>query len=145
MASSTRKKARSSTSETTASVAELAAEAGRHLETAAMLRSIGELIIPRFHDDHGRLPAYLLRRQGSGPRPAQTEAVAQTEGAIESLAREFDGRAQALLGLRIRVGDRETPTPDVDFMSDEVVERDSLEGEFRVARGKRTDGCPRGE
>lgn len=137
MAARTRKNANGSTA-ATASVAELVAAAGRHLETAAMLRSIGELIIPRFHDDHGRLPAYLLRRQGSGPRPAQTEAVAQTEGAIENLAREFDARARALLHLRVPIDDGETPADSENFASDEVVERDLLEAELRAATGVRS-------
>lgn len=128
MTSRTRKRASSSSSETTASVAELAAEAGRHLETAAMLRSLGHVIYDRFHNDVGKLPAFLLRRQGSGPRPAQTQAIAQTQAVIETLAREFDERARALLGLRLRVGEREAPSPNEDGMSedgmsDEVVER----------------------
>lgn len=134
MASSTRKRMSSSASETTASVAELAAEAGRFLEAAAMLRSLGRLIGPRFHDDHGNLPAFLLRRRGSGPRPAQTEAVVETEAAIEIMAREFDARAHVLLGLRVLVGERGAPSPSEDCMSDEVVERDSLEAELKIAK-----------
>lgn len=117
----------------TAAVQDLVSEAGRYVEAAAILRAVRAGVAPRFHADGGRLPDLLLRRQGSGPRPAQTESIVDAEIAIETLAREFDARARALLGLRVEVGDRAVPSPSESFTSDEVVEREALEAELKVA------------
>src|SRR5690606_38256776 len=103
MTSIAKKKPRPTSNGTTAAVQDLVTEAGRSVEAAAILRAVWARIVPLFHADGGRLPALLLRRQGSGPRPALTESIVDAEIAIETVAREFDGRAQALLGLRVDV------------------------------------------
>lgn len=117
----------------TASVQALVSEASRSVEAAAILRAVWAAIGPRFHAGGGRLPELLLRRRGSGARPAEVESIVEAEIAIETLARELDARAQTLLALRVDVGERSVQSPSDDFMSDEVVERKTLEAELRIA------------
>lgn len=133
MVASAKKKENGLPAESMVSVLDLVSEAGRNVEAAAILRAIRERITRLFHDEQGRLPELLLRRQGFGPRPAQTESIVAAEIAIETLACEFDARARELLGLRINVGSHAVPASGDDVLYDEIVDRDGLEGELKVA------------
>lgn len=133
MATTAKRKEKFTTSAPTASVRDLAEEAGRSLEAAAILRAVSAAVVPRFHADGGRLPELLLRRHGTGPRPAQTESVVEAEVALENLAREFEQRARALMDLRVELGDGVAPAPSNGGASDEAVRRDELADELKSA------------
>ena len=118
----------------TASVRDVAAHATHLHEVIAIIRAASVEYISRFAGVGHALPELLLQRDGSGARPATVEAIVDAVSALESVAREIEARADALLGSRVEsaeVIDRDRPATALG--ADRVVHRDLLDGAMRPA------------
>lgn len=114
-----------------ATVHEVHAQAELLLESAAIIRAVADEVVPRFYPQPLRAhPELLLRRRGSGARPAQVDGIVNAEIAIREAARTIEEHGRALLEAVIDLAG--LPAPEVVEVRqvDEVVRLEEVQNEY---------------